>query len=123
MIPVPKRLAGVKTVSHNHAPKQEANMASSYGGKVVKGSGCGSEKGDVRIAGVARIECKSTKNKSFSLKLSVLDKIEEEATCAGEIPILQLDFINDQATTVKRVAIVPLHVLDTILERARQDGF
>lgn len=110
-----KRDRGVKTNSHFRAPKQEQQMAARLGGQPVKGSGCGAEKGDVRVKGVMRLEAKCTKNKSFSVTREMIEKIENAAMGAGEVPAITIEFI-DPITGVPthEVAIVPTYVLEMI---------
>ena len=57
--------------SQKRAKKQERETAVRFGGTSTLASGSKDEKGDVRVRRIARIECKTTKNKSFkSLKTS-----------------------------------------------------
>jgi hypothetical protein len=84
------------------------------GGKPVKGSGCGFEKGDVRVKGIMRVENKCTQNKSFSLKREMLDKIEQAALNSGEVPAMEIEFIDDRGNSLHKVAVVPVWVLDMI---------
>lgn len=105
----PKRLRGVKTASHTRAPKQEKELADRLGGKRVKGSGSGFDKGDVRIKGVALIEAKCTKNKSFSVTREMVDKLENAACAQGELPILVVEFIG-----YGKLCVCPEWALDTL---------
>jgi hypothetical protein len=61
-------------------------------------------KGDVRKRGEARIECKFTRAKSFSLKLSELQKIETEAE-GDETPAFYVEFQGQQPH--KRYVVIP----------------
>lgn len=115
LLRVPKRLQGGKKVAHNHAPKQERLAAKTLGGKVVKGSGSGDERGDVRVKGVVRLECKCTAKKSFTLTRAMVEKIEAAALSAGEVPAMQIEFINDAGKVLHRVALVPTYVLDELV--------
>ena len=102
--------------SHRRAPKQEAEIAWRVGGRLTPGSGCGAVKGDVRVKGVTRIECKTTKNKSFSVTLEMLEKIEEAAASGGELPILVIEFIDERGRKIKDVAVCPTYVHDSLTE-------
>lgn len=42
-----------------------------------------------------RIESKATKNKSFSVKYDVLEKIRKEASDTGRTPVLTISFTNE----------------------------
>ena len=101
--------------SHTHAPRQEARVARRLSGQVTIGSGNKDIKGDVRIKGVARIECKCTQAKSFSITREMARKIEEAALGAGEVPAIQIDFL-DGATVVHSLCVVPAYVLDGLVQ-------
>lgn len=101
--------------SHRRAPKMEKEVAKRTGGRLVAGSGCGAVKGDVRIKGVARIECKTTKNKSFSVTMEMLEKIEAAGAEGGELPILVIEFIDERGRKIKEVAVCPTYVLDSLI--------
>ena len=102
-------------VAFSRSPKQESELADRLGGGVVKGSGCGDIKGDVRLQGVARIECKTTTKKSFSVTREMLDKIEDAAVMAGEVPAMVVEFIDEKGKPQGELAIVPTYVLDTLI--------
>ncbi len=103
-----------RTASHDRARKQEKELATRIGGRTTPASGALSEKGDVRLKRVARIEAKTTKNKSFSVTLEMLDKIENAALPCDEIPILVVEFNDGNGRKVKEVAVVPTYVLDSL---------
>lgn len=111
-----KRDRGVKTSSHFRAPRQEKQAAQRLGGEVVKGSGSGFEKGDVRVKGVMRLEAKCTKNKSFSVTREMISKIEAAALSAGdgEVPAMIIEFLSQDGKPLHEVAVVPTWVLDAI---------
>lgn len=118
------RLRGKQSKSngHVHAPKQERDLAKSLANKpsrkvwAVPGSGSGKQKGDVRAVGIARIECKTTSNKSFSVTREMIDKIENAAGATNEIPVIQIDLLDSDGRPAHRCAVVPLYVLDRLLE-------
>ena len=110
-----KRDRGQKTNSHIRAPKQEKQMAQRLGGETVKGSGCGFEKGDVRIKNVMRLEAKCTKNKSFSVTREMIEKIENAAMGAGEVPAMTIEFLDpNTGNPTHDVAVVPTYVLEML---------
>lgn len=112
----PKRLRGTgEAGSHARAPKQEAELAKRFGGAVVRGSGSGNEKGDVRLRRVCRIEAKTTKNKSFSVTREMVAKIEAAALSSNELPAIIVEF-NDKGKKVGEVAVVPTWVIDLITQ-------
>jgi hypothetical protein len=110
MINQPKRL---KTPNHTASIKQERGAAKRYGGKVVKGSGAGFTKGDVRIHGVARIEAKTTIHKSFSVTAEIISKIENAAVPAGEVPIIEVELGSGH-----KVCLIPTWAVEVLLEKA-----
>ncbi len=92
---------------------QEAACADRLGGAVVKGSGCGAEKGDVRLPTLVRVECKSTLKQSFSVTREMMEKIERTALAAGEIPALEVELAQEPKL---RVVVVPVHALKLIID-------
>jgi len=98
-----------KTDSQKRSRAQEKHAAKRFGGGVQPGSGAGRAKGDVRAPWHARIECKLTRAKSFTLKLSDLEKIEKEAI-SPEKPIFEIEF--QGITPHKRYAVIPGWLLD-----------
>ena len=104
------------TRSHRRAPKQEREIAHRVGGRVTPGSGARDVKGDVRVKGLLRIECKTTKNKSFSVTQEMLEKIEMAACSGGEMPVLIIEFIDDQGRKLKEVAVCPTYVLEALTQ-------
>ncbi len=106
--------------SHKRSRKQEREIAVKLGGKLVNRSGAGDIKGDVRIRGVARIEAKTTKNKSFSVTREMYDKIDEAATIAGEYPIIAVEF-NTEGKPGPTLAILPMYALEELLAAAQRN--
>lgn len=109
---LPKHL---RTGNENQARSrvQERGIAKATGGKLVRGSGAGREKGDVRKYKVFRCEAKITIHKSFSVTQDLIEKLE--ASVPGgldEVPFLQID-INSGA---QKVAVFPIWALPLILE-------
>jgi len=102
--------------SHKRSKRQEKEIASRIGGRLVARSGAGDVKGDCRVRGVTRIEAKTTKNKSFSVTLEMIEKIEEAAASTGEMPIIVIEF-NKDGKPIKEVAVCPTWVLDSIRAR------
>jgi hypothetical protein len=116
----PKRMKIVgSTHSHNRSRKQEKEIATRIGGNITPASGAFAIKGDVRLKGVTRIECKTTMNKSFSVTREIVAKIEDAALSAGELPALVVEFLSPQGHVQSSVAVVPLWVLDTLADFAK----
>lgn len=100
--------------SYRRSHKQERELAGRLGGRVTSASGSKDEKGDARLKGVVRLEAKTTKNKSFSVTLEMVQKIEEAAVMAGEMPVIVIEFNDGRGKRLKEVAVVPTYVLDQL---------
>lgn len=105
-------------MAHFRAPDQEREIALRIGGTTTPASGALDIKGDVRIKSVARIECKTTANKSFSVTREMVRKIEEAALGSGEVPALVVEFISPTGCPELSVAVVPIWVLDSLANLA-----
>jgi len=101
------------TDSQKRSRKQEKRLARDLGGRVQPASGAGSAKGDVRVAGDVRAECKLTRAKSFNLKLSDLEKIEGEAS-GEEMPLLHLEF--QGVSPHKKYVVLPYWAFQSLME-------
>lgn len=69
---------------------QEKRAAKRYGGKVVKGSGSGMVKGDVRIGRDFLVECK-TRLSIPKTWVAILQKATSEALAASREPLVELE--------------------------------
>ncbi len=116
-----KRGEHLKSKAHARAPKQELEMAHRLSGRNTSASGAMVEKGDVRVEGVLRLESKSTTKASFTVTREMVDKIEQAAVNSGEVPAIDIEFLNESGKVMQHVALVPVWVLD-VLVRERKDG-
>lgn len=98
--------------SHVRSKRQEKELAKRTKGRVTPGSGNGSVKGDVRVKGLMRIEAKTTKHRSFSVSLDMVEKLENAALPDGELPVLVIEFNNGKGKKIKELLVVPSYVLD-----------
>ncbi len=112
MLKVPKNRQGVKAAAHRRSPTQEKEIAETFGGKLVKGSGSGFDKGDVRIKNKVLIEAKTTERKSFSVTREIVDKLENAACSQGEIPVLVVEFIGKRKQTL---CVIPEWALNSLM--------
>lgn len=103
------------TRSHKRSKAQERETAKRTGGRLTPASGSGAVKGDVRLKGLARIECKTTKNKSFSVTREMVDRLETAATLSGEMPVIVVEFNDDHGRKLGELVVCPSYVLDTLL--------
>lgn len=116
--PMLDRLERTKNLSasHRRAPKQERELAKSLRGSLTPASGARDTKGDVRIKGVVRLEAKTTKNKSYSLTLDTVHKIEEAATKSNEVPVIVVEFNDGAGKKLHELVVMPMYALQTLID-------
>ena len=114
---IPKRIAGKEYTAQRRSLQQEKELAKRAGGKIVRGSGRGNEKGDVRVDGVVRIEAKTTTKSSFSITSEMIQKIELASVCSGECPAIVVEFLNQKGKPIHEVAVVPMWVLNALTSK------
>lgn len=102
-------------VAQRRSEKQEMECADRLGGTLVSGSGSGQVRGDVRVTGILRLENKCTAKKSFSITREMVEKIENAALMSGEVPAIQVEFLDEAGRVLHRLCVVPDYVLDTIV--------
>ena len=83
-----------RRTTRGRSSRQEKRNARQVGGKTTLNSGALSDKGDVKVPGVLRDENKTTKHRSFSVKLDDLRKVAAAAR-GDEIPVLTICFEDD----------------------------
>jgi len=103
--------------SHRRAPKQEKMLSERFKGRRVPGSGSGHQKGDVQIKGVARIEAKTTKAKSFSVTRKMIHKITEAGMLHDEVPVLVIEFVDERGKPEQEVVVMPMYALEQLIAR------
>ena len=121
VVKVPKRLRG-QSPAHNYAPRQEAEAARIIGGRTVRGSGSGNEKGDARRPRLVRVECKSTSKASFRVTHGLMDEIEAATFGSGEIPLIQIDMLKGNGKLDRRLYVVPDWAMEDLLDRLCSSG-
>ena len=114
---VPKRIAGKPAQAQRRSLVQEKELAKRFGGKTTRGSGRGSEKGDVRVHKLVRIEAKTTSKESFQLKKTIFNQLEVAATSSGEVPALVVEFLNQYGKPTHELAVIPMWALNSLLDR------
>jgi hypothetical protein len=113
---------GTKTSpAYKHSPKQEKRIAKQVGGYRTPGSGSKKQKGDVRIKGLLRVECKATSRKSFSVTREMLIKIEDAVGATGELPILQVEFLDAKGKIDGSFAVVATSIIEKLIDYARDN--
>ncbi len=106
--------------SHRRAPRQEREIAKNLRGTLTPASGAKDTKGDVRIKGVVRIEAKTTKNKSFSVTLDMVNKLETAATGVAEMPVFIIEFNDGNGRKIKELAVMPMYALQTLIDNQKE---
>lgn len=114
----PRKEDRARSVAARHAPKMERRIAQTVEGRLVKGSGCGWEKGDARKTGICRIEAKATERKSFSVTREMVEKIESAALGAGELPAIAIDFVDSRGNVTHSCYVVPKYAVEDLLRGA-----
>lgn len=101
----PKRRA--QSEAYRRAPHQEREAAKEMTtARRTALSGAGLEKGDVRLEGAVRLECKATGRKSYALSVEAWKALEEQALTAGEVPAMQIEFLLPDGTRTT-LAVLP----------------
>jgi hypothetical protein len=114
----PKRLGG-GTVhkSQQRSKYQEKSTAKALGGRVTKASGSGIfEKADVRVKGIIRVESKTTIHRSFSVTQAIIDKIENQALAAGELPAMDIEILGGQ----RACYVLPRWALESLVTQVQE---
>jgi hypothetical protein len=109
-----------KAKAYKRAPKQEKAAAVRLGGRQTAASGARFYKGDVKVPGLARIECKCTGADSFRVTREMLDTIERAGLLNDEIPFIEVEFIDPKSGKTKdRVCVLRQSALTGLLNRLK----
>lgn len=109
-----------KTRHQLRSKLQETRIAKEVGGKVQVGSGSSwRAKSDVRKMGELRIEAKHTNKKTYTLKLSDILKIRNEAVLGGMEPwAIQVEFVRGIGYSTKFAVIDYFHFWELLHSNA-----
>ncbi|MCH2079604.1 hypothetical protein [Prochlorococcus sp. ALOHA_ZT_50] len=120
----PRKQKNAMSISHEMSPKLEAKLKDDINkALMVKGSGRGRDKLDVKVPGLARVEHKVTKNKSYSVTLETLKKMRNGCE-VSEVPFLNVQFINEEGRVIEDCILTSKQVLLEYIEmgtRLRND--
>lgn len=105
----------LQSPAYRQSSKLEKKLAKRVGGRRTSGSGNKREKGDVRKKGLARLEHKATKNKSFSVTREMVDKISLAAMGSNEVPALIIEFLDEWGNQETELAVIPVADLMRLL--------
>jgi hypothetical protein len=97
--------------------KQEKELAKRLDARRISGSGNGIIKGDLCIPGLVRIEAKTTQRSSFVVSLSMIEKLCDAAFPCDEIPVLIIEFLDENGKPISAAAVIPLQNLEDLVER------
>ena len=115
----PRKQKNAMSISHEMSPKLEAKLKDDINkALMVKGSGRGRDKLDVKVPGLARVEHKVTKNKSYSVTLETLKKMRNGCE-VSEVP-----FLNEEGRVIEDCILTSKQVLLEYIEmgtRLRND--
>ncbi len=103
-------------VSQDYSEKQEKKVAKELKAQQTRGSGRGNEKMDSRLKGFFRVDNKCTQALSYSLKLKDLKKYELDTLGFKEWPMIQLEFISEDAKLLGAYAVIPYYALLELLD-------
>lgn len=102
------------------APKQEKEtVARIHGARRTAASGSRYHKGDAKIPGIARIECKATRNASFSITRKMFEILEDTARGYDEFPAILVEFLNKAGKLDYEVAVVKTSDLIDLINRLK----
>jgi hypothetical protein len=106
----------VQSKGYWRAKRQEKAIA-----RTISGSGSGRKKGDVEVMDIARLECKTTQNKSFSVTREMVEKITNAGIGSGEVPAIVIEFLDQRGTPESSVCVVPLWALEMLIRNQRRE--
>lgn len=109
----------VQSPGYHRSKGQEKAVAKRAGGWRVPGSGSGSKKGDVQVKSIARIECKTTQNKSFSVTREMVEKILHAGLGADEMPAIVIEFLGETGKPELEVAVIDVQTLMELINARR----
>lgn len=116
---LPKRLQGLDN-THDRSKVQEAGLAKKLGGRTTIGSGNKDEKGDVRLKGLIRVECKNTQEQGFRVTAEMLAKLSATAVGAGELPVMQIDLGVKDGVAMQSFYVLPMSFESVLMSMAEQ---
>ena len=110
-----QRQSGPKSrTTRGRSDRQEKHTARRYSGQRTANSGALDDKGDVVVRGRLRIEDKTTKSESYTLRERDLQRLAGQAQ-GDEMPVFKVAFRDNLAA---QYVILPQAWFDELLERA-----
>lgn len=81
----------------------------------MSASGRGHKKGDIHVAGISRIEAKTTSKNSFSVTIDMVEKIRAAAQMSDEIPAIVVEFLNELGQPYAEVMVIETRILVEVI--------
>ena len=111
-----------KAAAYLRSPDQEAEGAKRLGGWTTPASGAKFFKGDVKVKDLARVEYKCTSAMSFTVTRGMLKNIGAAAVANGEIPFVEVEFLDPKGKPADRIAVIQASELEILLNRLKDAG-
>lgn len=107
-----------KPAAYKRAPKQEKETAGRLtGGRKIPASGAKFRKCDVEVPDLARIECKATQAKSFSVTRAMMQTVAEAGLANNQLPVIEIEFVNQLGVVQEAFCVMPRDDLMLLLNR------
>lgn len=104
--------------AYKRSRKQEKETKTRLtGARAIPASGSRFRKTDVEVPNLARIECKATRAKSFSVTRGMLAIVEDAALLNNQIPYIEIEFVNDKEKVEEAYCVLPRASLENLLNR------
>jgi hypothetical protein len=100
-----------RRTTRGRSDRQEKRTAKKYSGQRTLNSGAMDDKGDVKVAGKYRFEDKTTRGRSYVLKLDDLRKLARQAR-GDEMPVLKVCF---EDNLDQQYCVIPQDWFDQLL--------
>lgn len=116
----PNPFSSDETSKTRHGLKSEKRVSKKMGSKLMVGSGAIEGRKSDAVLDTShynfRIESKATKNKSFSIKHEILDKIRREALETGRVPVLTISFTDEMgnAKPSDDYVMIPMYIFNEV---------
>ena len=102
--------------AYNYSKRQEREVNKRFSAWATAGSGNKTTKGDGRVKGKLRIECKATSKKSYSLKKDDWLRIRENAQGLNESVMYVVDFLDEDGEPELELITVDVREFGPLLE-------
>jgi hypothetical protein len=108
-----------KANAYVRAPKQEKETVARFGGQATPASGARFYKGDARVKGIARIECKSTSADSFRVTKGMFETVSRAGKLNDEVPVMVIEFLNVKGQPEAELSVIRTSDLQELINRVQ----